>query len=130
MKQKKSFEQIIRLIARISGSFLVVFTVVFGIATFIDSLGRNTGNPLSTLILIIFGIWSIALAGLVLALWKEGLGGFISLVSFVTMCILNFFNPDAPDSRGAIMVFLIFSLPSLLYIYYWVLTKNTSSKTK
>ncbi len=130
MKQKKSFEQIIRLIARISGSFLVVFTVVFGIATFIDSLGRNTGNPLSTLILIIFGIWGIALAGLVLALWKEGLGGFISLVSFVTMCILNFFNPDAPDSRGAIMVFLIFSLPSLLYIYYWVLTKNTSSKTK
>ena len=130
MKQKKSFEQIIRLIARISGSFLVVFTVVFGIATFIDSLGRNTAPPpLSSLIQIIFAIWAIALAGLVLALWKEGLGGFISLVSFLTMCILNFFNPDAPDSKGAILVFLIFSLPALLYIYYWVLTKNTSSKT-
>jgi hypothetical protein len=129
MKQKKSFAQIIRLIARVSGSFLLAFTVIFGIANFIDSLGSNAGTPLSTLILIIFAIWGIALTGLVIALWKEGLGGLISLISFVIMYILNLFNPDAPDSRGAILIFVIFSIPSLLYIYYWVLTKNSSSKT-
>jgi cytochrome bd-type quinol oxidase subunit 2 len=130
MKQKNSFAKTIRLIARISGSFLVAFTAIFGIATFIDSLGNNTGSPLSTLILIIFAIWVIALSGLVIALWKEGLGGFISLVSFIVMCILNMFNRDAPDGKGAIIIFVIFSIPSLFYIYYWWLTKSSTAESR
>jgi hypothetical protein len=121
----------IRWTARIAGTLLVIFTLAFGIATFIDGLGRNNGSPsqsLSPLILIIFIIWGVALAGLILALWKEGLGGCISLISFVTMYILNLFNRAAPNSKSAIFVFLIFSIPALLYLLYWWLNKDISKK--
>ena len=130
MKTKKRLATGIRWAARIIGSLLVVFTVTFGIMNFIDGLSRNNGSPLSSfssLIIIIFIIWGIALAGLVIALWKEGLGGSISLASFLIMYILTMINPAAPD-RGIrfILIFLIFILPSLLYIYYWWLTRNLS----
>jgi hypothetical protein len=122
---------IIKWTARVTGTLLVLFTLTFGIATFIDGLGRNNGSSLSSyspLIIIIFIIWGLALAGLVLALWKEGLGGLISLISFVTMYILNLFNKAAPNKGGAIFVFLIFLIPSLLYLLYWWMTKNIFQK--
>jgi len=130
MKTKQPFNDI-RLAARIIGTLLVIFTLVFGIANFIYGLNRTNGSPLaffSTLIIIIFIIWGFALAGLVVALWKEGLGGCISLVSFLLMSILNLFNADAPNRWGAIFVFLIFSIPSLLYLYYWRMTRDILMK--
>ena len=123
--------KIIRWCARITGSLLVVFTVIFGIMNYIDGLSRNNGSPLSSfnmIIILLFIVWGIALAGLVIALWKEGLGGCISLVCFVIMPVLNLFNPASP-SRRSYMVFLIFIIPSLLYIYYWWLTKDISQKS-
>jgi uncharacterized membrane protein len=117
----------IRWTARITGTLLVLFTLAFGIANFIDGLSRNNEShsaPFSALILIIFFIWAIALAGLVLALRKEGLGGLISLAGFAMMYILNLFNKAAPNREGVIFVFLIFSIPSLLYLYYWWKTKD------
>lgn len=130
MKKNQPFNGI-RWIARITGTLLVIFTLAFGIANFMDGLGKNNGShlgSLSALILIIFIIWGLALAGLVLALWKEGLGGSISLVGFVMMYILNLFNKAAPNRWGAIFVFLIFSIPSLLYLYYWWMTKDIFQK--
>jgi len=122
---------VIKWTARVTGTLLVIFTLAFGLATFIDGLGRNNGSPFSSfslLIIIIFIIWGLALAGLVLALWKEGLGGCISLISFVSMYILNLFNKAAPNRGGAVFVFLIFSIPSLLYLLYWWKTKDAFQK--
>jgi hypothetical protein len=129
--KKNQLLAIIKWTARVTGTLLVIFTLAFGIATFIDGFGRNNGSPLSSfspLILIIFIIWGLALAGLVLALWKERLGGCISLIGFVTMYILNLFNKTAPNRGGAIFVFLIFLIPSLLYLSYWWMTKNIFQK--
>ena len=130
MKTKQPFNDI-RLAARIIGTLLVIFTLVFGIANFIYGLNRTNGSPLasfSTLIIIIFIIWGFALAGLVVALWKEGLGGCISLVSFLLMYILNLFNKEASMRWSAITVFLIFCIPSLLYLYYWRMTRDILKK--
>lgn len=130
MKKDKPFNGI-RWTARIAGTLLLTFTLAFGIANFVDGLSRNTGSPfasLSTLIIIIFFIWGLALAGLVLAFWREGVGGFISLVSFVMMYILNLFNKAAPVRWGAVFVFLIFSIPALLYLFYWWKTKDIYQK--
>lgn len=126
MKKKQPYNGI-RWAARISGTLLVAFTLFFVIASFIDGMNRNNGSPLtslSTLIIIIFIIWGIALAGLILALWKEGMGGIISLGSFILMYILNLFNTEASVRGGAFPIFLIFSIPSILYLCYWKLTRD------
>lgn len=127
MKKKIPYNGL-RWTARISGTLLVVFTLFFVIASLIDSMNRNNGSlfsSFSTLIIIIFIIWGVALAGLILALWKEGIGGFISLGSFILMYILNLFNTEASMRAGAFPVFLIFSVPSILFLIYWKLTGDT-----
>jgi hypothetical protein len=118
----------IKWTARITGTLLVAFTLVFGIATILDGMNSNNGSPvtsLSTLIIIIFTIWGIALAGLIVALWKEGMGGLISLGSFILMFILNLFNTEASVRWGVFPIFFIFSIPSVLYLYYWKLSKDS-----
>ena len=127
MKKKLPYNGI-RWTARISGTLLVAFTLFFVIASFIDSMNRNNGSPmasLSTLIIIIFIIWAIALAALILAIWKEGIGGVISLGCFILMYILNLFNTEASMRAGAFPVFVIFSVPSILFLIYWKLTGGT-----
>ena len=124
MKTENSFVNGIRWTARITGTILVAFTIIFLILVFIDNLGENTGSQrhsLSTIIIITFIIWGIALAGLILALWKEGLGGCISLLGFITMCILNIFNPES--KKSATIIFMLWMIPSLIYLYYWWKTK-------
>jgi len=127
MKKKQPYNGL-RWTARISGTLLVAFTLFFVIASFIDGMKRNNESPFasfSTLIIIIFIIWGIALAGLISALWKEGMGGVISLGSFILMYILNLFNTEASVRAGALPVFLIFSVPSILYLIYWKLMRDT-----
>ncbi|OFY60475.1 MAG: hypothetical protein A2Y71_12015 [Bacteroidetes bacterium RBG_13_42_15] len=126
MKKKQPYNGL-RWTARISGTLLVAFTLFFVIADFIDGMNRNNGAPLasfSTLIIIIFIIGGIALAGLILALWKEGMGGVISLGSFILIYILNLFNTEASVRGGALPIFFIFSVPSILYLRYWKLTRD------
>ena len=125
--KKKQPNNGLRWTARISGTLLVAFTLFFVIASFIDSMNRNNESPFASfnkLIIIIFIIWGIALAGLILALWKEGIGGFISLGCFILMYILNLFNTEASVRGGALPVFLIFSVPSILYLIYWKLMRD------
>jgi hypothetical protein len=119
----------LRWIARITGILMVVFTLFFLIGELTDDQLRNTASASYTpIILIIFVIWGIALAGLVLALWKEGLGGILSLTCFILVYILNLFNKEASMKADAIGVFLIFSIPSILYIVYWKLQKDELNK--
>jgi hypothetical protein len=130
---KKNPYNLLRWIARISGSLIVIFTLFMFIGEFIEGQQKQPGLNLSTyspIILTMFVIWGIALAGLVLALWKEGLGGFISLVSYILVYILNLFNKDASMRGSAIIitVFLILSIPSILYLVYWKLNKDELRK--
>ena len=120
MKSKDSFANTIRWIARILGSLQVTFTLVFVVGSLMEETGKNNSSSqgsFTPLMIVIFVIWGIALTGLVLALWKEGLGGGISLTGFALMGILNMFNDESPNRIGALVVFLFFMIPSFLYIY-------------
>lgn len=126
MKNRNPYNWL-RWIARITGILLVAFTLIIFIGEFIEGQQRQPGPLLASytpIILIIFVIWGIALAGLVLALWKEGLGGIISLIGYMLVYILNLFNKEASMKANAIVIFLIFCIPSLLYLVYWKLNKD------
>jgi len=117
----------LRWIARIAGTLMVLFTLFMFIGELLESQKRHGGPTLSSftpLILIIFALWGIALAGLLLAIWKEGLGGIISLLSFILMYILNLFNKEVSMRGNAIAIFLFFCIPSILYLVYWKLKKD------
>jgi hypothetical protein len=117
--------------ARILGSLLVIFTLFIFIGELIESHDRAAGltqHSYSPLIIIIFVTWGIALAGLVVAIWKEGLGGLISFVSFMLVWILNLFNKEATMNTSAIMLFLFFSIPAILYLLYWKLNKDDAKQ--
>jgi hypothetical protein len=121
----------LRWIARITGILMVAFTLFFFIGEVIEGHQRHAGSALASFtpfMLLIFVIWGIALAGLVLALWKEGLGGIISLVCYILVYILNLFNKEATNSAHFIPVFLIFCIPSILYLVYWKLNKDELRK--
>jgi hypothetical protein len=131
MKSKNPYIWL-RWIARATGTLIVVFTLFIAIGEFIDGLKRSSDPPLAAftpLMMIIFIIWGIALSGLVLALWKEGLGGIISLAGFMLVYILNLFNKEASMRGNAISIFVIFSIPAILYLIYWKLNKDDLKKS-
>jgi hypothetical protein len=88
--------------------------------------GAAASGTFDALMIITFTFWGAGLAGLILALWKEGLGGIVSLVSFIVFIFLVGINPK-PDVSFSNMLF-IFLLPSVLYLWYWRLIKRSSNR--
>ncbi len=116
-------------IARVISIILVTFTLFMVIGEFVEGQNRNAGQLLTSfppLIMVIFFVWGIALAGLIVGFWKEGVGGLISFGSFMLVYILNLFNKEASMRGSAIGLFLIFSIPAILYLIYWKLRKDDS----
>lgn len=119
---------IIRWTARIIGTLIVVFTLFIGIGEMLEGYNKHgaaASDTFDTLMIITFTFWGAGLAGLILALWKEGLGGIVSLLSFIIFIFLVGINPK-PDVRFMSILF-IFLIPSVLYIYCWWLTKKSSN---
>lgn len=91
--------------------------------------GRNKPGPgLDTYTIITFVVWGIGLAALLLAIWKPGIGGLISLFSFIVFNILVAVNPN-PDSSYTFGL-LIFLLPSILFLLFWWLKKSAIKNSK
>lgn len=119
---------IVRWTARIIGTLIVIFTLFIGIGEMLEDYnkpGSAAFDTFDTLMIITFTFWGAGLAGLILALWKEGLGGIVSLLSFIIFIFLVGINPK-PDVRFMYSLF-IFLIPSVLYIYCWWLTKKTTN---
>ena len=120
-----TIKSIIRWTARIIGTLMVIFTLLIGIGELLEEhSGPNPG--LNTFTIILFIGWGAGLAGLILALWKEGLGGIVSLIFFIIFNVLAAINPT-PDSRYPLGL-LLFMFPSILYLVYWWLEKDSSNK--
>jgi hypothetical protein len=117
---------IIRWTARIIGTLTVAFTIFFLIGSLLEEPHGSASGTFDTLMIITFSFWGAGLAGLIFALWKEGLGGIISLVSFIVFNLLVATN-SKPDSRYS-FILLVFIIPSVLYLYYWLLTRKSSNK--
>ena len=115
----------LRWTASIIGIFMVGFTLLFWIGSLVEGWNKS-GPGLGTYTIIIFVFWGMGLAGLLFAIWKPGIGGLFSLLSFIVFNILAAFNPT-PGSRY-MGVLLIFLLPSVLFLADWWLTKSSNKK--
>lgn len=115
---------IIRWSARIIGTLMVVFTLVLVIGEILEEK-KMPGNELGIYNIVVFVIWGAGLAGLLLALWNEGLGGMISLLCFIIFNILAAANPS-PGS-GYTPILLLYMLPSVLYLVYWWSGRKSSA---
>ena len=118
---------IIRWTARIVGTLLVLFTILIGVGEMLESYKKHGVSPLTTFdisTIFAFVFWIVGLAGLILALWKEGKGGIISLFSFIIFIFLLGINPKSNFIYGL----FIYLIPSVLYVYCWWLTKKPSNK--
>lgn len=122
MKKTRSIS-IINWTARIIGTLFVAFPLFFFIGYLVEGL-HKTGPGLDTYMIITFIVWGIGLAGLLLAIWKPGTGGLISLIGFIVFNILAALNPK-PDA-GYSIVLLIFLLPSILYLIFWWQNKSAN----
>ncbi|MCX6232091.1 MAG: hypothetical protein NTZ33_11160 [Bacteroidetes bacterium] len=121
--KKTTAISIIHWTALITGTLMLTFTLFFFIGYMIE--GHNKPGPgLNTNTIITFVFWGVGLAGLLLAIWKPGTGGLVSLLGFIVFNILAVFhtNPDAHYS----VVLLIFLFPSILYLLYWWLKKSSN----
>ena len=120
---------IIRWTARIIGTLMVAFTLFIGIGEMLENYNKHgaaASDTFDTLMIITFTFWGTGLAGLILALWKEGLGGIVSLVSFIIFIFLVGINPKSDVSFSNVL--FIFLIPSVLYLCYWWLTRKSSNK--
>ena len=74
------------------------------------------------LVIITFIVWGLGLVGLLLGWWKEKQGGFLSLACFILVFILSLLNREG---RSALRPMLVFSIPSVLFIFHWLMTPET-----
>jgi hypothetical protein len=104
---------------------IVALTLFIGIGEMLEKFNRHVvsvTDTFNTLMIITFIFWGLGLLGLILAIWKEGLGGIVSFVSFNVFIFLIGINPK-PDVTFS-FVLLIFLIPSVLYLYSWWLTNK------
>jgi len=116
---------IIRWTARIIGTLLVIFSLIFFIGSMIED-SKNQGLGLETYNIIVFAVLGIGFAALILAWWKEGLGGIIAFISFI---VFNLLAAVSPVEGSRYLPMLLFPLvPSVLYLLYWLLKRNILKK--
>jgi hypothetical protein len=111
--------RILRWSARILGSIEVVLLFYLTFNEFREEINNLSPSPLLTLIngqYFLAVTLTIAFTGLVIAYWKEGLGGGISLASFIVL-----FIGWSDFHAGFILGMLLASLPAILYFTYWLL---------
>ncbi len=120
MEQKKLINSI-RWTASIIGTLIVALTLFFLIGYMIE--GRDKPAPsFDSSTILTFIVWGIGLAGLLVALWKPGLGGLISTLSFIVFNVMVAISPN-PDSHYS-FVLLAFLFPSILFLIFWWLKSN------
>lgn len=117
MRPKNAELKRIRWIARIAGTILSVSILIF-VSFSVAGEVKETGNTYSLAQILTFIFWGIAMLGLLLALWKEGLGGIISLSCLAVMFISGLFIPEA-NKEAMLWAVLILAVPGILYTFYW-----------
>lgn len=109
--------------ARIYGTLVVALLLYLTAIEYIEEL-NNGASPLASFFPLINEImkyphillpWVIAGVGLILALWKEGLGGGITLISL----IISLFTFGFLRQLNAFIPISIVSIPAILYLIYW-----------
>ena len=121
MKNTKRITTIIRWIARILGSLLVVIGLIFFGSELVQDL---TGEPVfsndSTIsivaLLILHGAYIIGYS----IAWKwEGLGGAIAIGGVICSQLIS------PSPLSMFSAQLLFTIPGILFLIYWYLSRRS-----
>lgn len=97
--------------ARIYGLVIIGLLLYVAISEYIEKPSEEYFTSIKEHLNIFVPV-IIAFVGLVIAYWKEGLGGGISLISIIWF----FFDLQHLNS----FIFMaVFSVPSVLYLIYW-----------
>jgi len=127
-KKKTPLKSHLRLTARITGTIWVVFYLFLIVVGYIEGL-QSKSNTVSKqpdiLLIASVACLMIALTGLLIAWWRAGIGGLISLFGFIITGVLFIIDPKLIFS---LPVFAISLLPSILYLVYWWLTEKSSAE--
>ena len=103
--------------ARILGTLIAALLFYMGYTEFMEEVRGNSPSPLVTMIdghYDLFFILLSAFIGLILAWWKEWLGGAIAFLSVVVLFI------GWQDFHVSfILGMTLFALPGALYLVYW-----------
>ena len=108
---------ILRGAARILGSVEIAILCYITFIELREEIANHHSLPLMSMLngQYFLGITlTIAFIGLILAYWKEGLGGGISLVSYIVLFI-GWWDFHVSFILGMTLA----ALPSILYVIYW-----------
>lgn len=103
--------------ARLLGAVPAGLLFYIGFTEFMEEIRNNSVSPIVTMIsgqYFLFITLTSYFTGLVLAYWKEGIGGAISLSAIVVL-----FIGWADFHVAVILAVCLTSMPSILYIVYW-----------
>lgn len=115
---KKDKNNSLRLGARITGTLWVFFCLFGLIGYLIEGIQKNDGKfkmPSDWLGVATEVFIFVGLGGLIVAYWREGTGGLISLIAFILATVFLIADPQLNFSP----IFFILYLPSFLYLGYW-----------
>ena len=102
--------------ARILGTIEVMLLFYLAFIEFREEINNHSPSPLLTLIngqYFLAVTLTIAFIGLIIAYWKEGLGGGISLASLIVL-----FIGWSDFHANFILGMVLTSIPSVLYVAY------------
>ena len=120
--------RILRWSARILGTIELLFFIYLSFIEIREEIRGNSPSPLMTWIngqYFLAITLTITFLGLIIAYWKEGLGGGISLTSLIVLFIVwSDFHVSFILGMGVI------SVPSVLYVAYWLSVSLAVRKAK
>jgi hypothetical protein len=91
---------------------IAAFCLLMFIGEGIQNHSPNS-QPLVARDYIILTLWALYIIGLIIGLWREGLGGLISCVFMVTQIVI------LQTGRGNSVIFYLLLLPGILYLISW-----------
>lgn len=110
---------ILRRIARIYSAILLAIILFITTPEYLSSIKKGVSwiEPIASIIngghILLFLPWVFVVVGFVIAFWKEGLGGGVSLISFIAVFL------TLGAGSWVILVVCLCSVPSILYLIYW-----------
>lgn len=126
--KKKTPLKSLRLTARITGTIWVLFSLFLIVVGYLEGNQSNSGTvpkPHDILLIASVACLLIALTGLIIAWWRAGIGGLISLFGIIISGIFDLIDPKLDFS---IFFFAILLVPSILYLVYWWLAEKLSAE--
>ena len=122
IQKKPVWLKIIRWTARI---IAVLFAIILFFSFTIEDMNPLSINPQDYFFL---SLWVLIPISYLIGLWKEGLGGLISLVSILTLIIILLTREGHYYSFYFYLILSVFLIPSILYLTYWYFNKTIKTK--